>query len=115
MTGRARLDGRRKLFSYIYKVVIPDIRDEYVNHRGSMVEPPFHLIHNLGDDSFELYDMVADPREQTDISGEEKVTLSYLKKALLDYVGSLEKPTETRRKELSHEEIESLRSLGYIN
>jgi arylsulfatase A-like enzyme len=82
----------------------------------------FKLIHNLtrppGDPEFELYDHRSDPLDQTDVSAEHPDLVASLAREIKSWSGKAEaarlKSDADAGRAMSQDELERLRSLGYI-
>ena len=98
-------DPRRPLFSEL---------DRHVRLR-SVIEADRHLIYEPGSPGREVYDFVADPLEQQDLAATEPQGSARLHQLARGHYSSLHTPRTLTVDELSPEETERLRSLGYID
>jgi len=89
--------------------------------QGALMEALVHdghkLIHDLRDDSYALFDLVNDPREQEDIAGQQPARLAELRKLLRGSVRQSERLSErfetSPELDLSPAVLEQLKGLGY--
>ena len=79
----------------------------------SVLNGSWRYIVNTLDDSEELYDRASDPKEQTNLVSENPEIASSLKQELSEFFRTAPKGSSAP-KSLSPEEIEKLRSLGYL-
>lgn len=77
--------------------------------------PEWKLIYRHLDDAYELYDLVADPKESVDVAGERPEAEAELRALLDAWIGSMDGGPEDAERELSPEALEQLKALGYIN
>ena len=88
----------------------------------AIVDGQWKLIHNTirpqGGPEFELYDFVNDPLDKTDVAAQHPEVVARLSKALGGWkdmaVAARLKPDSEATKHLSPEQLQRLRSLGYV-
>jgi arylsulfatase A-like enzyme len=75
----------------------------------------FKLIHDSGSGRDELYDLVADPLEKSDLSGADPLRTAYYRQSLHAWLLGLERvePSDAETR-LTPEQLENLRALGYV-
>ncbi|MCZ6596269.1 MAG: DUF4976 domain-containing protein, partial [Planctomycetota bacterium] len=95
-------------------VSVPTGQDGWVEHRQAVFDGRFRLIHDLGTDRTELFDVQADPREMRNLAAEEEYApeLRRLQKQL-EAFRRLPAAGESAE-DLSPEDIDALRATGYI-
>ena len=128
MWGRSLLDvvegrGQRDVFLFAQTqtrhgketpVSVPTGQDGWVEHRQAVFDGRFRLIHDLGTDRTELFDVQVDPREMRNLAAEEEYApeLRRLQKQL-EAFRRLPAAGENAE-DLSPEDIDGLRATGYI-
>lgn len=82
----------------------------------AVVQGDWKLIHNLDDDSFELYNLVADPEERDDLSDAHEESVRAVRRRLETALRSFRLRTVSRpeRIELDDATVEQLEALGYL-
>jgi hypothetical protein len=79
------------------------------------VSGPIKIIRNLDQDALETYDLSTDPGERRDLSDREVVGLEDLLRAQESWLREMAARDRSGSEiELTREEIEHLRSLGYV-
>lgn len=83
--------------------------------RHAVRDARFKLIHDSATGRDELYDLVTDPRERTDLSSVQPLRAAYYRQSLHAWLLGLER-SEPSEKEplLTPRQLENLRALGYI-
>ena len=74
------------------------------------------LIYHPASQKFELYNLYHDPKEKINLANKEKKIFQSLKKELFSWIEKMPKQNfeVQKKRKLSAEEIEALKSLGYI-
>ncbi|MFQ6082250.1 MAG: sulfatase [Candidatus Aminicenantia bacterium] len=90
------------------------------NRRGldkkSLRTKEWKLIYTRKLEKFELYNLLKDPKEQNNLADKNEKILEELKQKLFSWMERMpQKITPTEKKELSQEEIEALKALGYLD
>ncbi len=76
----------------------------------------FKLVHDLGRGTSALYDLTADPGEETDIGDRQPIAVELYRQALHRWLRELARETGSAdAQELTPEELETLRALGYVS
>ena len=84
--------------------------------KQALVGKRFKLIDNKGSQTFELYDLQRDPAETDDISDHHPGVVERMRAELTSRIDRVSQPLEgVREHELSRQEIETLRALGYAD
>jgi arylsulfatase A-like enzyme len=105
------LEGRpmpaRPLFAETHK-------PEAYRDRRAVIAGGFKLIHSLGDDEWlELYDLRSDPRETANVSDDRPDLVDEMR-SMLDRRAAESERAGSRDADLTDEEKEQLRALGYV-
>jgi arylsulfatase A-like enzyme len=98
----------------------PDFPSAAVSY--AIVDSPWKLIHNVvrppGKPEFELYEFLRDPRDQTDLAAQHPEVVARLAKALESWRSAARAarlaPDSSAAAGLTTEQLEKLRSLGYV-
>jgi arylsulfatase A-like enzyme len=104
-------DGRiadRALFSEADHNDVEDDITRAVRYRS------FKLHYNRLTGEYRLFDLEHDPRERHDLASEQKSAVAALSERLTRFMASARTPVSVPQRTLSPEEIEKLRSLGYL-
>ena len=78
----------------------------------SLVSGDYKLIRRLRSDRLELYDLARDPREQRDLTDSQPEQAQHMARALAEWERSLRR-RDAAEVELTAEELDALRALGY--
>tara|TARA_B100001123_G_scaffold444924_2_gene595063 strand:+ start:2894 stop:5374 length:2481 start_codon:yes stop_codon:yes gene_type:complete len=96
-------------------IIAETFRPESVRDRRTLIKDGFKLIVTPRDSHTELYDLQNDQREMTNIASDDTETTSGLDKLLAQRMTRAQSiATATEEQALTDEEIERLRSLGYV-
>ena len=82
----------------------------------TIITPQWKYIYNYESEEEQLFNIIADPLEQNDLSDKKREQCNNLKKKLSNWVSQSKKyPPEEKPVGLSPDEEEKLKNLGYIN
>jgi len=84
--------------------------------KATVIYDGWKLIRNLDDDRYELYNLSTDPQEKENLWETENQRITLRRKRLREELDRFvqNKATETQEIEMNEEEMEHLRSLGYV-
>lgn len=83
--------------------------------RKAVLSLPWKFIYNCEKETGRLYNIVSDPLERSDLGEENPLERDRLKDQLLRWMETSRRyPTTINNYELSHEEMETLKGLGYL-
>jgi len=80
----------------------------------SVVDAGFHLIYDVRQESSEMYDLSRDPKEAADLAGSAPERAARLRGLIRSRLDGTALGTELLSEPLTEDEVEELRSLGYI-
>jgi arylsulfatase A-like enzyme len=88
-------------------------------HKLGVVEGDYKLVFDKDTESYELYNMAKDPKEERDIASEDKAAFARLSAAIQGYKAryqteAIENQKSVAPKAESQDKIEQLKSLGYL-
>ncbi len=115
--GARRSGGRVTSMRHNQKKYYRPFQESRGNVNAVIVEDQWKGIYNLELSSFELYDLAADPAESEDLSAREAQRAQAMQRVVQDYYReciSRQQPPSSAGGELSREQQEALRSLGYV-
>ena len=87
----------------------------YGPERRAIIRWPLKLTLETGAGRRRLYNLEADPAEQTDLASEEGRAVEFLSKELRSSMKAARQGVETEELPLNEERLKELRSLGYVN
>jgi arylsulfatase A-like enzyme len=83
--------------------------------RYAVRDARFKLIHDSASGRDELYDLPADPREQSDLAGAQPIRAAYYRQSLYAWLLALERAEASEKEtQLTPKQLENLRALGYV-
>lgn len=109
------LTGETDLAASETVVVAETFRPEAAKDRKAIIVSGHKLVSTPADRQEELYDLTVDPRERNDLSQSDREITSRLRRLLYErMVTAGDQGTLPAESELTQEQIERLRSLGYL-
>ena len=84
-------------------------------HKKAIIWGRYKLIHDQMKGTLELYDLADDPAETTDLSGDRQELVKQLRPILQQRIAlARQEKTDAQEVDLTEEELDRLRELGYI-